>query len=99
VAGATRPLVIGDRLDTDIAGANAAGLPSLLVLTGVSRPADLLAAGPDRRPTYVGQDLRALAGPAARIQEEQDADDGLDPLRRECREAWGTSALQAEQRP
>ncbi len=30
------PLVVGDRLDTDIAGANAAGLPSLLVLSGVS---------------------------------------------------------------
>ena len=41
--GAERPLVVGDRLDTDIEGANRAGVPSLLVLTGVSRPADLLA--------------------------------------------------------
>jgi HAD superfamily hydrolase (TIGR01450 family) len=94
VAGATRPLVVGDRLDTDIAGANAAGLPSLLVLTGVSRPADLLAAAADLRPTYVGHDLGALAGPAARIQDEHDADDGLDPLRRECRETWGSASTE-----
>jgi 4-nitrophenyl phosphatase len=36
-----RTLVIGDRLDTDIAGAAAAGLASALVLTGVSTMADL----------------------------------------------------------
>lgn len=59
-SGATHPLVVGDRLDTDIAGAVAAGVDSLLVLTGVARPADLLRAGPDRRPTYIGADLRAL---------------------------------------
>ena len=40
------PLVVGDRLDTDIAGANAAGLPSLLVLTGVSTAADMVFAFP-----------------------------------------------------
>jgi ribonucleotide monophosphatase NagD (HAD superfamily) len=57
---AKRPLVVGDRLDTDIAGATRAGLPSLLVLTGVSRPRDLLAAPPEQRPTYVGRDLTAL---------------------------------------
>ena len=34
-SGGARPLVVGDRLDTDIAGAVGAGLPSLLVLTGV----------------------------------------------------------------
>jgi glycerol-1-phosphatase len=54
------PLVVGDRLDTDIGGARAAGLPGLLVLTGVSSPADLLTAGPDQRPDYVGRDLGAL---------------------------------------
>jgi HAD superfamily hydrolase (TIGR01450 family) len=42
--GATRPLVVGDRLDTDIAGARAAGFDSLLVLTGVTGVAELLAA-------------------------------------------------------
>ena len=54
------PLVVGDRLDTDIAGANGAGLPSLMVLTGVSTPADAVNAQPALRPTYIGTDLRAL---------------------------------------
>ncbi|GAB3595066.1 HAD hydrolase-like protein [Angustibacter peucedani] len=66
--GARRALVVGDRLDTDLAGARAADLPGLLVLTGVSGVADLLAAGPDRRPSYVAADLdgllRAHAAPA-----------------------------------
>lgn len=54
------PLAVGDRLDTDIAGANAAGLPSLMVLTGVSTAADAVHAAPALRPTYIGADLRAL---------------------------------------
>ena len=57
---AARPLVVGDRLDTDIAGARAAGYPSFVVLTGVSTPRDLLAAGPDERPDYLGHDLEGL---------------------------------------
>lgn len=59
-ADGARPLVVGDRLDTDVAGAHAAGLPSLLVLSGVSSAHDLLAAGPQAHPTYIGRDLRAL---------------------------------------
>ncbi len=51
------PLVIGDRLDTDIEGANAAGLPSLLVLTGVNSARDAVYAKPARRPTYIGHGL------------------------------------------
>ncbi|MEH1016613.1 HAD-IIA family hydrolase [Micromonospora sp. CPCC 206060] len=62
--GATRPLVVGDRLDTDIAGAVGAGLDSLLVLTGVSSVADLLAAPATMRPTYVAFDLAGLTDPA-----------------------------------
>ncbi|QRY64378.1 HAD-IIA family hydrolase [Gordonia sp. PDNC005] len=58
-----RPLVVGDRLDTDIAGAHTVGLDSLLVLTGVSSAADLLAAAPDSRPTYVA--ASGLAGLAS----------------------------------
>jgi glycerol-1-phosphatase len=58
--GAKRPLVVGDRLDTDIEGAMRGGADSLLVLTGVTRPADLLLAPPDRRPTYVAADLAGL---------------------------------------
>jgi HAD superfamily hydrolase (TIGR01450 family) len=56
----SRPLVVGDRLDTDIAGARSAGLSSLVVLSGVSTAADLVAAGPESRPNYVGSDLRTV---------------------------------------
>lgn len=55
-----RPLVVGDRLDTDIAGANAAGMPSLMVLTGVNTARDAVHAVPEERPTYLGTDLRSL---------------------------------------
>jgi hypothetical protein len=54
------PLVIGDRLDTDIEGANAAKLPSLMVLTGVNTARDAVDAKPEQRPTYIGHDLRSL---------------------------------------
>jgi glycerol 3-phosphatase-2 len=54
------PLVIGDRLDTDIAGANAAGLPSMLVLTGAGSARDAVRAVREQRPTYIGCDLRSL---------------------------------------
>ena len=63
-ASSTRPLVVGDRLDTDIEGAIAAGAPSLLVMTGVSTARDLVCAAAVRRPTYVGADLAALTRPA-----------------------------------
>ncbi|MFV0493938.1 HAD-IIA family hydrolase [Mycobacterium sp.] len=54
------PLVVGDRLDTDIEGASAAGLPSLMVLTGVNSARDAVYAEPARRPTFIGHDLRSL---------------------------------------
>lgn len=58
--GAKRPLVVGDRLDTDIEGAFNGGVDSLLVLTGVTDARQLLAAEPRHRPTYVDADLRGL---------------------------------------
>jgi hypothetical protein len=58
--GAQRPIVVGDRLDTDIEGANAVGCPSLLVFTGVTTIAELLAAPPGLRPSYVGADVGDL---------------------------------------
>lgn len=66
VAGhaARRPLLIGDRLDTDIAAGVRAGMPTMLVLTGVSGPADLLGSGKASRPTYLSADLRGLLTPA-----------------------------------
>jgi HAD superfamily hydrolase (TIGR01450 family) len=57
---ARHPLVVGDRLDTDIEGATRVGCPSMIVLTGVTNPSDLLTAPPHHRPTYLGQDLGAL---------------------------------------
>ncbi|MDR0945008.1 MAG: HAD-IIA family hydrolase [Bifidobacteriaceae bacterium] len=60
--GATRPLVIGDRLDTDLAGARAAGLPGVLALTGVSDAVDLALAPPAQRPTHVIGRLTDLTG-------------------------------------
>jgi glycerol-1-phosphatase len=62
------PLVIGDRLDTDIEGANGAGLPSLMVLTGVNTARDAVYAQPARRPTYIGHDLRSLHQDGKRLE-------------------------------
>lgn len=62
--GSRRPLVVGDRIDTDIEGAVAAGADALLVLTGVHHLPDLVDLGARSRPTHVGHDLRALHAPA-----------------------------------
>lgn len=62
-AGARAPLVVGDRLDTDLAGARAGGYPGLHVLTGVSTARDAILAEPGLRPHYVGADLRSLLEP------------------------------------
>ncbi|WP_353115847.1 HAD-IIA family hydrolase [Microbacterium sp.] len=61
--GATSALFIGDRLDTDIMGANRAGIDSALVLTGIDRPKHVLAAPQGSRPTYILGDLRELHEP------------------------------------
>lgn len=72
--GAERPLVVGDRLDTDIEGAHNGGADSLLVLTGVTGPLGLLTAPPNRRPTYVAQDLTGLLVPHPQVNRDGDAD-------------------------
>ena len=69
--GARRPLVVGDRLDTDIEGAVRAGSDSLLVLTGLTRPEDLVLACPRQRPTFVADDLAGLLGPHPAIDADQ----------------------------
>ena len=61
--GAQRPLVIGDRLDTDIEAAYNTGTDSLLVLTGVDNPRTATLAPRHRRPTYIAENLDALLQP------------------------------------
>lgn len=61
--GARKPLFIGDRLDTDVLGANRAGIDSVLVLTGIDGGKQLLSAEADARPTYILSDLRGLSEP------------------------------------
>ena len=61
--GGDRPIMVGDRLDTDIEGAHAIGVPSLLVLTGVTWLHDLATAGPQLRPSYISPDLGGLFEP------------------------------------
>ena len=58
--GGRRPLMVGDRLDTDIEGARRAGHDSLLVMTGVTGLEELVAATDELRPTYVAPDLDGL---------------------------------------
>jgi HAD superfamily hydrolase (TIGR01457 family) len=71
-AGGGRPLVVGDRLDTDIAGAAPLGWDSLLVLTGVAGRADVV-------PTYVGRDLSSLRSDLPTVRAARDADvDGIE---------------------
>ena len=67
--GGERPLMVGDSLHTDIAGAHHADTDSLLVMTGVTALSDLVAARPDQRPTWVGHDLRALGRPGCAATE------------------------------
>ena len=82
-SGAKHPLVVGDRLDTDIEGARAVGCASLLVLTGVTSPADLIAAPPNQRPDYIARDLLGL----------------LDGHRRRRRMGQGSAAAGGWRRP
>lgn len=78
---AATTLGIGDRLETDTAGAHAAGMDILHVLTGVHGPCDLVAAPQELRPRFVAPDLRALG----RSYEEPHTSD---------RGGWSTSAVQ-----
>lgn len=61
--GTRNALMIGDRLDTDVKGARAAGIASLHVLTGVDRPKQLVAASSDMQPDFIVADLEGLHEP------------------------------------
>lgn len=78
------PLMIGDRIDTDIEGAVGAGIPSLAVLTGVSSLQDLADAPTGSRPDFVGPDLRSLLVAHPRVDVSEDrATCGAATVRRE----------------
>ncbi len=72
-SGARAPLVVGDRLDTDIEGATRVGCDSLLVFTGVTDASLLLAAPHTMRPTYIATDVSGLlhSHPAIEVQQRQ----------------------------
>lgn len=53
-------LVVGDRLDTDIAAGRRVGARTALVLTGITSREEVEAAPPDLRPDLVLDDLRGL---------------------------------------
>ncbi len=71
--GARHPLVVGDRLDTDIEAAHRVGADSLLVLTGVTGPAEVVLAPSSQRPTYLAEDLAGLLEPHPGITEKDGA--------------------------
>lgn len=66
--GAKHPIFVGDRLDTDILGANTVGMESLFVFTGAHGKADLAAAAPENRPTHIAWDVAGLLAPARSAQ-------------------------------
>ena len=71
--GARHPLVVGDRLDTDIEAAHRVDADSMLVLTGVTGPAEAVLAPPSQRPTYLAEDLAGLLEPHPGITEKDGA--------------------------
>lgn len=75
--GAVRPVVIGDRLDTDIQGGNRAGFATIAVLTGVDTPETILGAVTEQRPTHVINTLAELFEPAPVVRTEL-GDDGTE---------------------
>lgn len=64
------PLVVGDRLDTDIFGGNNAKMGTALVLTGVNTVWDALIASPPQRPTYIIDNLQQLNQPYPKILQQ-----------------------------
>jgi glycerol-1-phosphatase len=69
-----KALMLGDRLDTDILGANRSGIPSGLVLTGIDTAKEVFAAEPTHQPTYIFEDLRQLLEPYPVVESAVSAD-------------------------
>lgn len=58
--GISKPLFVGDRIDTDIRGARGYGMASACVMTGVATRKELIAARAEDRPDFIISDLREL---------------------------------------
>lgn len=71
IAQARKPLAVGDRLNTDIAGAVAAGIPCFHVLTGVCDARAIMTAEPSWRPSYLGIDLLDLNLPQPAVTRKE----------------------------
>lgn len=65
---AKRPLVVGDRLDTDILGGNRAGYTTAAVLTGIESTRSILSSRKAERPDFILRDLTELFAPYPAIE-------------------------------
>ena len=93
LVGATNPMAVGDRLETDIMGAVAAGVPAMHVLTGVHQARAVLRAPRGQRPTYLALDMRGMleAHPAPKHHRDGTWTCGLSQVAKVTR--GGTLAL------
>ncbi|WP_246180443.1 HAD-IIA family hydrolase [Kocuria coralli] len=97
--GSTAPVVIGDRLDTDILGGNRAGFATIAVLTGVDTPESILGAVTEQRPRYIIKTLAGLFEPMPSVHIEigdDGSDDGLSGHWVEATSAGVTARAQGE---
>ena len=85
--GATSPLVVGDRLDTDILGGNNADMATALVLTGVDSGLTALQACTAQRPRFLIATLAELFQPYPPV--------AVDGGRATCRNAAAQVATDA----
>ncbi len=70
--GATSPLMVGDRPDTDIDGAIGADIESMVVLTGVGTLDEIACLPVGARPGYVAADLRGLLAVHPPVEVDED---------------------------
>jgi HAD superfamily hydrolase (TIGR01450 family) len=66
--GCARPLMVGDRLDTDVEGAIASGMPILGVLSGVEDLGSYAAAPVGNRPSFVAANLSGILLPQPPVE-------------------------------
>lgn len=105
-ADASKALVLGDNLDTDILGATNSGVAAMHVLTGAYGVSQVLFAEPECRPRYMAKDLRSLIEPYPTIRIEcaaesmtiAPADDRIDHsgVAEALAKAAGTSTIAEE---